>query len=128
MKKIISFILGLVMCISLTSCVTTAYSQTEDDVNVIITHGVPYYDSNGLLLYYVYRDLFYYPYYYNGWHFRHYDKPLHPRYHRPIPRNFYHTRPHHSVQPRGGMRPMTPRSSTRTTVGGGRHGHFSRGR
>ena len=146
MKKIISFILGLMMCISLSSCVTTAYAQTDDelvDVNVVVTYGTPYYDANGLLLYYFYRDLYYYPYYYgNRWYFRHYIRPLPPRAYRAVPRDFYNHRPHvshnrphvtlhrphmggnrgfgnhrpniGSHKPNGGhMRPSTPRSSTK---------------
>ena len=131
MKKIISIILGLVMCISLTSCVTTAYAQTDDDVdvNVVVTYGTPYYDANGLLLYYIFRDLYYYPYYYgNRWYFRHYVKPLPPRTYRAVPRDFYNHRPHvthhkpsmngnrgigNHRPSRGNMRPSTPRSSTR---------------
>ena len=97
MKKIISFILGLVMCISLTSCVSTAYAQADDDVdvNVVVTYGTPYYNESGLLLYYIFRDLYYYPYYYsNRWYFRHYTRPLPPMSYRPVPRDFYHHRPH----------------------------------
>jgi hypothetical protein len=134
MKKFISLILALMMCISLTSCVTTAYAQTDDevsDVNVVITYGTPYYNSNGLLLYYIYRDLYYYPYYYNNrWHFRHYTRPLPPRHYRPIPRNFYHHRPnitHH--RPNIGHNRLQTRPSGGTihrpqggiNHGGGRH-------
>ena len=143
MKKIIIIILGLVMCISLTSCVTTAYAQTDDDVdvNVVVTYGTPCYDINGLLLYYFYRDLYYYPYYYsNRWYFRHYARPLPRGSYRPVPRDFHRHRPHvtphrphmggnrgfgnhrpnmGSHKPNGGhMRPSTPRSSTRPS------GHF----
>lgn len=97
MKKIISLFLGLMICFSLSSCVTTAYAQGENeevDVNVVVTYGTPYYNTDGLLLYYVFRDLFYYPYYYNNrWYFRHYSRPLPPRTYRPIPRDFYKHRP-----------------------------------
>ena len=113
MKKIFLFIVGLVMSFSLTSCVTAAYAQLDDeaDISVIVSNGTPYYNTDGLLMYYIYRDLYYYPYYYNnGWHFRHYARPLPPRHHRPVPRDFYHHRPHqpsyhHTPHPGGTHRP-----------------------
>ena len=133
MKKIILFIVGLVAMLSLNSCVTTAYAQVDDeiDTSVVISYGTPYYNTSGLLMYYVYRDMFYYPYYYNsGWYFRHYAKPLPPRHYRPVPRDFYrhrptvshrfHTAPHHSIQ-RGGY---TGRPQHHSAHGG----HFHRGR
>lgn len=144
MKKFISLILALMMCISLTSCVTTAYAQTDDevsDVNVVITYGTPYYNSNGLLLYYIYRDLYYYPYYHNNrWYFRHYARPLPPRHYRPMPRDFYHHRPHiryHNTKPhtnRQYHRPYYNNSGNRGFGGNhsrpshNGHGVFGRGR
>ena len=132
MKKIIGFILGLVMCISMTSCVTTAYAQTEDeiaDVNVVVTYGTPYYNSDGLLLYYVFRDLFYYPYYYNNrWYFRHYSRPLPPTHYRPIPRDFYRHRPT-VVNPRPNVnnhRPNVIHSKPQTRPNSGFGNHQSR--
>jgi len=101
MKKVFSFIITLVMCLSLTSCVTTAEAQTDGvyvstdgvDVDVIITYGTPYYDAEGLLLYYIYRNYYYYPFYTaDRWYFRAYSRPL--RYVRPYPRDFYRHRPH----------------------------------
>ena len=133
MKKFISLILALMMCISLTSCVTTAYAQTDDevsDVNVVITYGTPYYNSNGLLLYYIYRDLYYYPYYYNNrWYFRHYARPLPPRHYRPMPRNFYHQRPnisHHRPPIHNGGNRGFGGNHSRPSHNG--HGVFGRGR
>ena len=166
MKKIISILAALMMCFTLTSCVTYAQAQVDDmyddnvDISVVVTYGTPYYNTEGLLLYYIYRDMFYYPYYHNNRYYLHrYSRPLPPpraRMYRPVPRDFYrhepprryhvtppnrstqHMRPNtHPIQPRpngnirpnnnrGGNvgRPMTPRSSTRATVGGGNRGHF----
>ena len=165
MKKIIGFLVALVMCFTFTSCAVTAEAHYDDmyddvDISVVVTYGTPYYNTEGLLLYYIYRDMFYYPYYYNNRYYLHrYSRPLPPpraRMYKPVPRDFYrhepprkyhvtppnrstqHMRPNtHSAQPRpngsvrpnnnrgGGMsRPMTPRSSTRATVGGENRGHF----
>ena len=141
MKKIIGIFLGLIMCIAITSCSTMAYAQTDECVigtDVIITYGTPYYNNDGLLLYYMYRNLFYYPYYYNGWYFRYYRRPLPPSSYRPLPRDFYrHTPRYYHTRPQ--MRYSRPsiaqhgnnsrfntyhsRGITHT-----RHGHFSRGR
>jgi uncharacterized membrane protein YgcG len=112
MKKIFGFILVLAMGLSLTSCAVTAEAQTEDiyvssngvDVNVIVTYGTPYYNADGFLLYYIYRNYYYYPYFLNDrWYFRSYSRPL--RYARPVPRDFYRHRPpvnhrrHHDARP-----------------------------
>ena len=147
MKKIISFILGLVMCISLTSCVTTASAQIDDmyddvDVNLIITYGTPIYNAEGLLTYYIYRDLYYYPYIHNNrYYFHRYTRPLppprHHRHHVTPPRIGGHVTPHrplhHTTRPNigsrptrpsgGGMRPSTPRSATRMGGGNRQFGH-----
>lgn len=142
MKKIIGIILGLIMCISFTSCSTIAYAETNEgliDTKVIITYGTPYYNNDGLLLYYIYRDLFYYPYYYNGWHFRHYRRPLPLSSYRPLPRDFYRHTPRHYYHARPQYRYNKPstvhygnygRLNTHHSRGitHTRHGHFSRGR
>lgn len=167
MKKIFSILIGLAMCFTFSSCITTATAQIDDmyddvDVNLVITYGTPYYNTEGLLLYYIYRDMFYYPYIYNNtYYFHRYYRPLPPnrawRY-KPLPRDFYKHRPHHnydranhhhptpnhhhnngghhSVRPnsshspnisygninRGGhTRMVSPRSSTRATVGRSQH-------
>ena len=130
MKKIISFILGILVCISLTSCITEAYAQNEEistEVSVVITNGIPCYDVNGLLIYYRYNDLFYYPYYYNNrWYFRHYARPLPPRHYRPMPRDFYRHRPnvthHHRPNVTHHHKPQGKPNS-----GFGMHGHKPNG-
>ncbi len=172
MKKIISSLAALMMCFTLSSCVTAAKAQVDGaycddnvDISVVVTYGTPYYNTEGLLLYYIYRDMFYYPYYYNNRYYLHrYSRPLPPpraRMYKPVPRDFYrhepprryhvtppnrstqhmrpnthptHPRPNGSVRPNtnirpnnrgGGMsRPIAPKSSTRTSVGGGNRGHF----
>ena len=111
------FLFGIVLaigCMSLVSCVTTVsaqddmYGSTEavvvDDntqIEVVITYGTPYI-IDGLVQYYIYNDLYYYPYYYrNHFYWRMYRSPLltYPRYWRPMPRaywyrggKFYHPR------------------------------------
>lgn len=89
MKKVILFLLSLVFCFSFQSCDiswmiddaannfsydTYYYSpSTNNDINVIITYGTPYY-YNSYIHYYYYRGLFYYPYYFNDyWYFRPYS-------------------------------------------------------
>lgn len=97
MKKIISLILGIVMCMIMTSCITEAYAQseyTDTNVDVIITYGTPICNDRGLLVYYTYNNFYYYPYYEgNRWYFRRYVKPLPQRHCRPVPRDFYRHRP-----------------------------------
>ena len=171
MKKIIGILTALMMCFTLSSCVTAAQAQVDGvydddvDIGVVVTSGTPYYNTEGLLLYYIYRDMFYYPYYYHNRYYLHrYHRPLPPqrmRMYKPVPRDFYrhepprryhvtppnrstqhmrpnthpnHPRPNGNVRPNGGIRPnnrggsmsrpMTPRSSTRATVGGGNRGYF----
>lgn len=111
------FLFGIVLaigCMSLVSCVTSVsaqddiYGSTEavvvDDntqIEVVITYGTPYI-IDGLVQYYIYNNLYYYPYYYrNHFYWRMYRSPLltYPRYWRPMPRaywyrggKFYHPR------------------------------------
>ena len=137
MKKIIGILVALMMCFTLTSCVTTAQAQVDGvyddvDVSVIVTYGTPYYNAEGLLMYYIYRDLYYYPYIHNNrYYFHRYHRPLPPHrigIHKPIPRDFYHHQPKpyrpHISQPNRGIhhnhRPnVQPRSHH--NIGGGNH-------
>jgi len=128
MKKIFNFIILFVMCLSFTSCITTAEAQTDGvyvsydgvDFDVVITYGTPTYTADGLLMYYFYRGLYYYPYYQgNRWYFRHYSSPL--RYYRPIHRDFYHhrqpiVRHHNDVRPRINNRPNIDNRKPNTGV------------
>ena len=114
MRKFLIGIVFAIGCMSLVSCVTTVsaqddmYGSTEtvvvDDntqIEVVITYGTPYI-IDGLVQYYIYNNLYYYPYYYrNHFYWRMYRSPLltYPRYWRPMPRaywyrggKFYHPR------------------------------------
>jgi len=102
MKKFFRFIIGAFLCFSLTSCGSYSLYYNDDvylntevevvqsnvDYNIIIQNGTPYY-YEGNIVYYIYNNLYYYPYYYdNYWYFRVYRRPY---YTRPYP----HFRPHH---------------------------------
>jgi len=127
MKKIIAFLTVLIMCITLSSCITSARAGvggTYDDVDidVVISYGTPYYNTEGLLLYYIYRDMYYYPYYYNNrYYFHRYYKPVPYNRYRPVPRDFYRhvDRRHYHITPHNnGNRHMRPNNHMRrsTTV------------
>lgn len=91
MKKFYIFLIGLMMMFSLNSCETYTYATTQDDIyveaevdvvrsnvsfDVIIQYGTPFY-RDGVLLYYLYRDIYYYPFYYNNyWYVRAYRRPF----------------------------------------------------
>ncbi len=120
MKKIIGILAALIMCITLNSCVTAAQAQIDDmyddvDISLVITYGTPFYDTDGLLLYYIYRDMFYYPYYYhNRYYFHRYSRalPTHvyrERY-RPVPRDVFR---HHSPNVRHKNHPPKPHKDVR---------------
>jgi len=90
------------MLFSISSCETYTYATTQDAIyveaevdvvrsnvsfDVIIQYGTPYY-RDGVLLYYLYRDIYYYPFYYNNyWYVRAYRRPFthfdHQPYFRP---------------------------------------------
>lgn len=128
MKKIIGILVALMMCFTLSSCVTEVQAQSDDiyyedniDVRLVITYGTPYYNAEGLILYYVYHNMYYYPYFYNDrYYFHRYHSPL-PRHrlgiYKPVPRDFYrHGQPpsrhhgdvrHHRNPPRN--RNVSPR-------------------
>lgn len=101
MKKIIlSLAIMLISIFTFSSCVTTAYADDDTyghsyDYNVIITNGTPFI-VNGLIAYYLYNNMYFYPYYRNGiYHFCRYEKPLPhdrmPRFYKPMPpRNNMH--------------------------------------
>ena len=116
------------MLFSLNSCVVSSYATTQDDIyteteadvvrsnvsfDVIIQYGTPYY-RDGMLLYYLYRDIYYYPFYYsNYWYVRAYRRPFTHFDHRP------YFRPHrydYRFSPgsyRGFYRPNNPNSHYR---------------
>ena len=106
MKKILVFLFGLTMLFGLTSCVTAVQAQDDtyigSEVNstVVITYGTPYI-VDGMIMYYVYKGLYYYPYWVNDMYCFHvYRHPIvmdyYRRYYRPVPRDFYR---HHRYDP-----------------------------
>jgi len=90
-RRIFTILMCLMMLFSLSSCETYTYATTQDDIyveaevdvvrsnvsfDVIIQYGTPYY-RDGVLLYYLYRDIYYYPFYYNNyWYVRAYRRPF----------------------------------------------------
>lgn len=95
MKKIIlSLAIMLISIFTFSSCISTAYADDDAyvysyDYNVIISNGTPFI-VNGLIAYYLYNNMYYYPYYRNGiYHFYRYERPLPydrmPRFYKPIP-------------------------------------------
>ena len=110
MKKIIGILVALMMCFTLSSCVTEVQAQSDDiyyddniDVRLVITYGTPYYNAEGLILYYVYHNMYYYPYFYNDrYYFHRYHSPL-PRHrlgvYKPVPRDFYRHQPGYYSRP-----------------------------
>lgn len=108
MKKIMLFLMGLVMSLGLTSCVTSVQASDdlydgEVDATIVITYGTPVLVDN-MIAYYVYNGWYYYPYWIGDSYYFHryrralpYDsfrdwyRPIPPG-HRPMPRTH---RPHH---------------------------------
>ena len=101
MKKLVILIFAMMLSLfSVTSCVTTVEAQDEvytsvvisaDDIEMAITYGTPYM-LNGSVLYYIYNNLYYYPFYTGGYYYyRVYSRPLvrYPSYWRPLPRNHW---------------------------------------
>ena len=112
MKKILVFLMGLLISLSLSSCVTTVHAQDdtyfdgEVDATVVISYGTPFI-VNDMIEYYLYRGWYYYPYWIgDSYYFHRYRRPLPPEHfhnwYRPIPRNHVYHRPHH--QPRHDVR------------------------
>lgn len=82
MKRImISLAFGLIMAMSLTSCVTPdAVVCDEPTADVVIRYGTPYY-YNGTIVYYIYDGYYYYPHY-NGTRWYYYKDTRPVRHHR----------------------------------------------
>lgn len=140
--KLLAFLVCLMMIFSLNSCVVSSYATTQDDIytetevdvvrsnvsfDIIIQYGTPYY-RDGALLYYLYRDIYYYPFYYNNyWYVRAYRRPFTHFDHRP------YFRPHrydYRFSPgsyRGFYRPNNPNSHYRPiTPNRGNNGIYHR--
>lgn len=97
-RKLMTYLLALMMLFTISSCEVYSYATTQDDIyvetevdvvrsnvsfDVIIQYGIPYY-RDGALLYYLYRDIYYYPFYYNNyWYVRAYRCPFTHFDHRP---------------------------------------------
>ena len=142
MKKIFSFLVALAMSISLSSCVATVSAQDdmyngEVDATVVISYGTPVLNAEGFIMYYTYRGWYYYPYYINGdYYFHRYRRVLPPndfnRWYRPIPRDRFHPRPHHSAphhrphatpsRPNHGGNMHRPHNPQRSSTRGGHFG------
>ena len=122
MKKFILALFVCVSCLCLTSCVTEAYAETgiyDDNVEIIICYGTPYYYGN-TIAYYYYDGYYFYPYRYNnGWRFHRYSRPLPPPRHHS---HYGHARPHHGHH---GGHHVTPPSNPPRGHGNG-HGHGTR--
>ena len=121
MKKVlISILIAMMSVFTLTSCVTTVEAQDGvyttavidvDDIEMAIVYGTPYI-VNGVVLYYLYNNLYYYPYYSRGYYYYHvYARPLarYPHHWRPVARNHWFRDGHyhnpHGFAGRGGHRP-----------------------
>lgn len=101
MKKALFGILLVMSCMVMTSCVTAVHAQDDvyqaeavvdvDNIEVAITYGTPYI-VGGNVLYYLYNNLYYYPFYTGGYYYyRVYSRPLYryPSYWRPFPRSHW---------------------------------------
>lgn len=95
MKKIIVFLTTLIMCVTLSSCVTTVHAQDdayfdgEVDATIVMSYGKPYVVNN-MIEYYFYRGWYYYPRWTdNSYYFHKYRRPLPSGvfydWYRPIP-------------------------------------------
>lgn len=130
-RKLLTFLVALFMMFTITSCDVYTYATTQDDIyvesdvdvvrsnvsfDVIIQYGTPYYRDD-ILLYYLYRDIYYYPFYYNNyWYVRAYRKPFTHFDHRPYfrPHRYdYRFSPGHY---RGFDRPRDPNVHFRNVV------------
>lgn len=99
-KKLFTILFMMLSLFTLTSCVTTVEAQdgvyttsviNVDDIEMAITYGTPYI-INDVVQYYLYNNLYYYPFYTNGnWYYRVYTRPLirYPHYWRPVPRSYW---------------------------------------
>lgn len=99
-RKLFTILFMMFSLFVLTSCVTTVdaqdgvYSTTVidvDDIEMAITYGTPYI-VNDVVHYYLYNNLYYYPFYTRGyWYYRVYTRPLirYPHYWRPVPRSHW---------------------------------------
>ena len=104
MKKLLTALMVIVLSLTQMSCVSGIYAQDDmypieevdavrSNVNIemVIRYGTPFI-VDGLVQYYLYEGLYYYPYYLrNYFYYRVYRAPLYyyPRYWRPVPRAYW---------------------------------------
>lgn len=128
MKKNLSILLIVLTCMLCTSCVTSTYAETsvgDEDVQIVIRYGTPYYYDN-TLAYYIYDGYYFYPYRYNNtWRFHRYSRHDYRR--PPLPRhnNGHRHFGNYSQHPRnnGMSRPSRPSHNHRPMRSSTRH-HF----
>ena len=92
MKNFIKLLTIAAMCFCMTSCVATVQAETDGvyatydgdiDIRLVTTYGVPYYSADNVLLWYLYRNVYYTPRYFNGRVYafdRHRTRPHFPKY------------------------------------------------
>ena len=85
MKKYLSILFIGLRCMLCTCCVTSTYTETgvcDEDVQIVIHYGTPYYYGS-TLAYYIYDGYYFYPYRCNNtWRFHRYSRTLpKPRHH-----------------------------------------------
>ena len=104
MKKVLTALMIIVLSLTQMSCISSVYAQDDmypieeadvvrSNVNIelVIRYGTPYI-VDGLVQYYLYEGLYYYPYYLRDYfYYRVYRAPLYyyPRYWRPVPRAYW---------------------------------------
>ena len=95
MKKILATLFSVIIFLTISSCETQAqiYSNS-DDFELVVTQGIPHYDTNGYVIYYLFGGMYYYPYLlHDRYVFHRYYRPLpyhrYSRFYRPFPRDFH---------------------------------------
>ena len=134
MKKYLAILLIGFIHMLCTSCAASTYAETvvyDEDVQIVIHYGTPYYYGN-TLAYYIYNGYYFYPYRYNNtWRFHRYSRPLPPPRHHyrrpPLPHNnngHRHFRNYSQPSRNNGMsRPSGHSHNDRPTRNSTRH-HF----
>ena len=119
MKNFIKLLTIAAMCFCMTSCVATVQAETDGvyatydgdmDIRLVMAYGVPYYSADNVLLWYLYRNVYYTPRYFNGRVYafdRHRTRPHFPEYRTVRP-----GRPAHVDRP-GGRRIEPGRNNVR---------------
>ena len=98
-RKFMTILIYLIMLLSFSSCITSVDTYPQNDahieneidvirpnasINTIFRYGTPYY-IDGRVSYYIYKNVYYYPYYYGDyWYVRAYRYPV----------NYHNFKPH----------------------------------